>query len=144
MPKTSIKHGMSIRIGNENIQGLFLGLDNATSFFSPSFSCSVRLKNYMVEPGIKLIREWDNRRTRTMTILGLGIFRSKKFKNKDVNRYFGLRLNGVLFTSEYDGEQGDEGLVQMISPTYGIEYFSIKLTTVNYFLLNVRQFLLVV
>tara|TARA_B100001093_G_C26473252_1_gene861557 strand:- start:23 stop:571 length:549 start_codon:yes stop_codon:yes gene_type:complete len=123
IPKESLKHGMSIAFGNTNY-GAPVGLDYVTSIFTPSFSYSVQLENYIIEPGINFAREWDDNRVKTMTIVGLGIFKSKNLYKNNVDRYLGLRLNGVLLTSKYDGEQGDEDSAQIISPTYGLEYLT--------------------
>ena len=122
LPKESLKHGMSITFGSESAYGDLIRSDFSTSFLTPSFSYSVQLKNYIFEPGINLSREWDDSRTKTMTILGLGIFKLKNLYNNNINRYFGLRLNTVVFSSKYDSEHGDEDSAQIFSPTYGLEY----------------------
>ena len=112
--KKSINHGMSIRTGNESILQIFSEFDNSSSFVNPSFSYSIRSNNYICESGINHIKEWDNYRTRTATILGLGIFKSKNLNKDIMSRYFGLQLKTIIAT--------DSDLVQVISPTYGIEY----------------------
>lgn len=114
LTKKSINHGMSIRIGNQSIVQLFSGFDNSTSFYDPSFSYSIRLNNYICEPGINHISEWNNNQKRTTTILGLGIFKLKNLNNNILNRYFGLQFRTVILT--------DRDPVQVISPTYGLEY----------------------
>jgi hypothetical protein len=114
LTKKYINHGMSIGIGNESILQIFSGFNNSTSLVNPSFSYSIRLNNYIYEPGINHISEWGNNQTRTATIFGLGIFKSKNLNSNLMSRYFGLQFKTAIFT--------DEDPVQVISPTYGLEY----------------------